>query len=99
MADVARNASFPENEVELHKQNRKQALLQQFADSSFLAGAKFNELVYGSHPYAHVAPTLQSLERLDRDAVVACRDRYLAPNNAVLILIGKLPARAEAHED
>jgi zinc protease len=95
MADVARNASFPANEVELRKQNRKQDLLQQLSDSSFLARRKFHEMVYGSHPYAHIAPTMQSLDRLDRNAAVAWRDRYLTPNNAVLILIGKLPARAE----
>ena len=96
MADVARNANFPEKEVELRKQNRKQALLAQLADPGFLAGRKFNELVYGQHPYAHVGPTMQSLDGLDRKAVVTFRDQYFAPNNAVLILIGKIPARADA---
>jgi zinc protease len=95
MADVARSASFPEKEVALHKQNRQQALLAEMADSSFLAKKKFNELVYGASPYAHIAPTMQSIERLDRAAVVSFRDRHLAPNDAVLILIGKLPPRAE----
>lgn len=95
MADVARNANFPEKEVALHKQNRQQALLAQFADSGYLATRKFNELVYGAHPYSHVSPTMKSLERLDRAAVLAFRDKYLAPNDAALILIGKLPPRAE----
>src|SRR5690348_11582630 len=54
MADAARNASFPEDEVKLHQQNRKQALMQQAADPSYLANRKFHELVYGKHPYAHV---------------------------------------------
>jgi predicted Zn-dependent peptidase len=96
MADVARNANFPQEEVELHKQNRQQALLAQFADSGFLASKKFHELVYAPHPYAQVGPTMKSLERFDRKTAAAFRDRYLVPNNAVLILIGKLPARAEA---
>jgi zinc protease len=95
MADVARNASFPAEEVGLRQQNRKQALMQQLADPSYLANRKFHELVYGKHPYAHVGPTMASLDKLDRNAVMAFRDRYLAPNNAVLILIGKLPPRAE----
>jgi hypothetical protein len=82
MADVARNASFPENEVGLHKQNSKQALLQEAASPAYLANRKFSELVYGKHPYAHVGPTMQSLEKLDRNAVVSFRDRYLTPNNA-----------------
>ena len=56
MADVARNASFPEDEVGLHKQNRKQALMRALANPAYLANRKFNELVYGKHPYAHVGP-------------------------------------------
>jgi zinc protease len=95
MADVARNASFPEAEVALHKQNRKQALMQQSSDPNYLGVRKFNEVVYGKHPYAHIGPTMQSLDKLDRKAVVAFRDSYLTPNNAVLILIGKLPPRAD----
>jgi zinc protease len=95
MADVSRNANFPEAEVALHKQNRKQALMQQSSDPNYLGVRKFNEVVYGKHPYAHIGPTMQSLDKLDRKAVVAFRDSYLTPNNAVLILIGKLPPRAD----
>jgi zinc protease len=95
LADVARNAGFPEEEVSLRKQNRKQALLRQFADPAYLNNRKFHEIVYEKHPYAQVGPTMQSLEKLDRNTVIAYRDRYLVPNNAVLILIGKLPSRAD----
>src|SRR5436190_10909182 len=59
LADVARNATFPEEEVGLRKQNRKQALLQQFSDPSYLSNRKFHELVYGEHPYSQVGPTMQ----------------------------------------
>jgi zinc protease len=65
------------------------------SNPSYLANREFHELVYGKHPYGHVGPTMQSLDKLDRDAAVAYRDRYLVPNNGVLILIGKLPPRAE----
>jgi zinc protease len=96
MADVARNASFPAEEVGLRQRNRKQALLQQISDPGYLAVREFHELIYGKHPYGHIGPSMASLDKLDRNAVVAYRDRYLAPNNAVLILIGKLPPRAES---
>jgi zinc protease len=95
LADAARNASFPPEEVALRQQNRKQALLQQLADPSYLSNRKFTEVVYGKHPYSHVGPTMAALDKLDRNSVVSFRDRYLAPNNAVLILIGKLPSKAE----
>ena len=95
LADVALNASFPENEVQLGKQNRKQNLLRQRSQPSFLATEKFDELVFGEHPYRYVAPTMESLDRMDQKAMIEFRDTHLLPNNAVLVLLGKLPGEAE----
>jgi zinc protease len=50
--------------------------------------------VFDGHPYARQEPTLDSIERLDRAAVVAFRDRCLAPNKATLVLAGDFPANA-----
>ncbi len=96
VADVAQNASFPKDEVELQKQNRLQNLLQQRSEPNFLAQEKFAAVLYGSHPYSRIAPTPASLEKLDAAAVKAFRDARIVPNNAVLILLGKLPSRAAA---
>jgi zinc protease len=93
MADVARNASFPQDEVDLYKQNRIQGLLSEHSDPGFLAGEKFSEVIYGSSPYAHIAPTTASVQKLDAKELAAFRDMYLTPNNATLILLGGLPAR------
>jgi zinc protease len=95
LADVALNANFPENEVALRKQNRKQALLAQRSQPAFLANEKFDALVFGDHPYAYAAPTMESLDRMDQKSVRQFRDTYLVPNNAVLLLVGQLPPRAE----
>jgi zinc protease len=97
-ADVAMNASFPGNEVDLRKQNRKQALLAQRSQSDFLASEKFDALVFGDHPYALIAPTMESLDRMDRQSMVVFRDTHLVPNNAVLLLVGQLPASAATFE-
>ncbi len=94
VADVARNAAFPKDEVELRKQNRLQNLLQQQSEPAFLAEEKFAAVLYGSHPYSRIAPTAASLEKLDGSAVKAFRDARIVPNNGVLILLGKLPSRA-----
>jgi zinc protease len=95
MADVSRNANFPLDEVNLHKQNRTQSLLADRSDPGFLASQKMAEVLYGSSPYAHIAPTPESIQKLDPKVLASFRDAWLAPNNATLILIGKLPARAE----
>lgn len=95
LADVALNANFPPDEVQLRKQNRKQALLAQRSQPAFLAHEKFDELVYGDHPYRYFAPTMEALDRMDQKSMIDFRDAHLVPNNAVLILLGRLPAQAE----
>ena len=53
---MVRNASFPEEEIKLRLQNRAQELEAQHSDPSFLAEEKLAEEVFGSNPYAHIAP-------------------------------------------
>jgi zinc protease len=92
VADVSINASFPEDEVHLRQQNRAENLRAERSQPSFLAREKFAQAVYGSSPYAHVAPTEDSIHKMDGKALTAFHDAYLVPNNAALIVIGKLPA-------
>jgi zinc protease len=95
LSDVVLNATFPADEVTLQKQNRAQMLMGQRSESDFLLREKFSEVVFGNHPYAHTGPTLASLERMDRKALMDFRDSYLAPDRACLIVLGKLPPRAQ----
>jgi zinc protease len=93
MADVAINASFPSSEVDLEKRNRVQNLMSQRSQPSFLAQEAFSQAVYGSSPYAHIGPTVASIEKLDVKALAGFRDSYLIPNDATLIVLGSLPLR------
>lgn len=95
MADIARNAVFPTNELDLHKQNRKQTLLVQHSQPGYLANEEYRSLVFGDGPYGHVGPTAEAIDKIDRKALQDFRDNLLVPNNAFLILVGKLPARAD----
>jgi zinc protease len=95
LADVAMNASFPQDEINLFKQNRIQNLRAQESEPSFLAERKMSSVVYGTSPYAHIAPTEASIQKVDAKALAGFRDSYLAPNNATLLIIGKLPSRDE----
>ena len=95
VADVARNATFPADEVKLYQENRTQHLIEQRSQSEFLADEKLDEVLFGSNPYGHTHPTPESIRKLDIPALVHFRDTYLVPNNAVLIVLGDLPARAD----
>jgi zinc protease len=93
VSDVARNPVFPTGELTLHKQNRIQTLNVQHAQPAYLANEEYRKLVFGDTPYAHIGPTAESIDKMDQKALEDFRDTYLVPNNAYLILVGKLPAR------
>src|SRR5689334_9566615 len=90
MAEVALEPSFPENEVELAKQNTKESLRQQRAQPSFLASEMVSRVMFGDHPYSVVAPTPESIDRATRDEFVSFHHRKLVPNNAVFIVVGNV---------
>lgn len=88
MAEVVLQPSFPENEVELAKQNTKESLRQQRAQPSFLASEMVSRVMFGDHPYAIVAPTPESIDRTSRDEFVKFHRTNFVPNNAVFIVVG-----------
>jgi zinc protease len=88
MADVTLRPSFPDNEVELTKQNTIESLKQQRAQPSFLATEMVSRVMYGEHPYSVVAPSPESIRATTRDRLVQFHKSNFIPNNAVLILVG-----------
>ena len=88
LAEVALEPSFPENEVELAKQNTKESLRQQRAQPSFLASEMVARVMFGDHPYSVVAPTPESIDRSSREEFVKFHRAKLVPNNAVFIVVG-----------
>jgi zinc protease len=94
LADVSRNSTFPADEVTLYKENRKQRLLEQRSQPEYLAQETLDEQIFGANPYGHTNPTPESIDKLEIPSLAKFRDTYLVPNNGVLIVLGKLPARA-----
>lgn len=88
MAEVILHPSFPENEVELAKQNTKESLRQQRAQPSFLATEMVSRVMFGDHPYAIVAPTVESIDLSTRSDFVDFHRTKFVPNNAVFIVVG-----------
>src|SRR4030095_12545647 len=74
--------------VQLAKQNTKESLRQQRAQPSFLAAEMVSRVMFGDHPYAIVAPTLESIDRSTRDDFVNFHRAKFVPNNAVFVVVG-----------
>ncbi len=80
--------SFPQNEIDLARENTKQLLIQQRAQPNFLASERLAQVMFGEHPYARVSPTPESLDALSREDFVRFRESTFIPNNAVMIIVG-----------
>jgi zinc protease len=94
LADVTLRPTFPEGELALAKANAQQNLIAQRAQPSFLASEAAARVIFGTHPYAIVAPTPESIDSLTREHLVAHHRALLVPNNAVLLVAGDIePAR------
>jgi zinc protease len=96
MADVVLRPSFPENEVELTKQNTKESLKQQRAQPSFLASETVARVMFGEHPYSSISPTPESVDAITRDQLVAFHRAAFIPNNAVFVVVGEVERAAIA---
>ena len=93
MSDILRSVEFPEHEVDLYRQARNQGLRQEALQPPTIAAKLVRGALFGSIDYG--APDPVTVDHLDRELLVQYRDSVFVPNNASLILIGKLPARAE----
>lgn len=88
LADVTLNASFPQNEIDLARENTKQLLIQQRAQPNFLASERMSQVIFGRHPYSRLSPTPETLDAMTRDNLSRFRESTYIPNNAVLMVVG-----------
>jgi len=88
MADVTLAASFPQNEIDLARDNTKQLLIQQRAQPNFLASERMSQVMFGRHPYSRLSPTPETLDAMTRDNLSKFRASTYIPNNAVLMVVG-----------
>jgi predicted Zn-dependent peptidase len=89
VADVTLRATFPQNEVDLARENTQQMLIQQRAQPTFLASERMAQVMFGAHPYSRISPTSEMLDALTRDALLSFREAVFRPNNAVMMVVGE----------
>jgi predicted Zn-dependent peptidase len=87
-ADVVRNPSFPQAEVDKYKARTLQQLQFQRSSPQFLAQEQFSRAIYGNHPAGLIAPPTESLKRLSSKDLVEFHAAHYLPNNAILAVTG-----------
>jgi zinc protease len=88
MAEMVLFPTFPENELNLYKQNTIEGLKFQRSQPSFLASEQILRVLYGKHPYGVASPKPSDIEKLERDKLIDFHGRSFVPNNAMLIVVG-----------
>jgi zinc protease len=88
-ADVIRNPTFPQAEVDKYKSRTLAQLQFQRSIPQFLAAEQFQKAIYGtSHPASLIAPPAESLKKLTSKDLAEFHSTYYRPNNAILAVVG-----------
>jgi zinc protease len=88
VADVVRNPSFPQAELDLMKSTTAQRLEAQTASPQYVNNKLFRQTLFGSHPYARIGVTPETLPAIDRASITGFQQTYYRPNNAFLVVVG-----------
>ncbi|RME51442.1 MAG: insulinase family protein, partial [Deltaproteobacteria bacterium] len=94
LTDVVRNAAFPPEEVEKARRRELATLENRLGDPRFLAETQLFHVLFGTHPYAVIAPTPDALRRIGQSDLVAYRDRFFVPGSAILAATGGIEPAA-----
>jgi zinc protease len=88
LADVAQNATFPNNELELSQQRALTALKLELDNPGRLGRRTFQQKVYPpDHPFYNF-PTEESLKAISREDLVKFYQQHYAPNKMTLAIAG-----------
>lgn len=89
LSDMVRSPAFASEELDRQRGQLLSSLKVSYEDPGYIARMVFERLVYGFHPYAFPGNgTPESVERITRDDLVTFHQRYFAPNNSILAIVG-----------
>ena len=84
VADLAQNASFPEDEFERERRQRLEELRVERTTPGFLANERFRRVIFGQHPYAIIAPSEEQVASYRREQLVEHYRQHYVPADSLL---------------
>jgi predicted Zn-dependent peptidase len=94
VADLAQNASFPEDEFERERRQRFEELRIERTTPGFLANERFRRVIFGEHPYAIIAPSEEQVASYRREQLEQYYRQYYVPSDSLLVVVGDFAADA-----
>jgi predicted Zn-dependent peptidase len=98
MADLAQNASFPEEEFERERRQRFEELRIERTTPGFLANERFRRVLFGEHPYAIIAPSEEHVASYRREQLADYYQKHYVPSGSLLAIVGDFAADAMLDE-
>ena len=90
--ELARDASLPINEFERERRQKLEEVRLERTSPGFLAGERLRKVLFGTHPYARVSPSLEQVAAYKREDLEAVYREIYTPENALLMLVGDFEA-------
>ena len=91
VAEMVNQSVFPEQELDIFKQNNKQRLEVNLKKCDFVANRKIDEYLYGiEHPYGKYA-VRETYDRMERGAIADFHHRYYQHGKCIIFVAGVLP--------
>jgi zinc protease len=88
MAETVLTPTFPQNELDLYKQNTIEHLKFQRSQPNFLAEEQVSRVLYGEHPYSVAAPSAENVQNITREKLVGLHSKRFVPDVATFIVVG-----------
>lgn len=88
VADLGRNASFPIDEFERERRQKIEELRIERTTPGFLGNERLRRVLFGSHPYAIIAPTVEQVANYRPEQLVQYYRTNYTSANALLIVAG-----------
>ncbi|RFM30232.1 M16 family metallopeptidase [Deminuibacter soli] len=92
VAEIFSESVFPQNELDIYKQNQKQRLEVNLKKCDFVSNRLIDEYVFGiDHPYGKYTST-KDYDALQRESLEAFYQQFYKNGRCMLFAAGKLPA-------
>jgi zinc protease len=92
--ELAREASFPENEFERERRQKQEEVKLERTSPGFLAGERLRKVLFGTHPYALISPNEAQVSAFQRQDLQSAYREIYTPENALLMLVGDFDPQA-----
>ena len=92
--ELAREASFPEPEVERERRQKLEEVRLERTSPGFLASERLRKILFGKHPYAEISPNEAQVAAYKKSDFEAVYREIYTPENALLMLVGDFDSQA-----